>query len=419
MGKILEDKRSQLIANGRNGKPEKTDGKTRYEKRVKSRVSTSTSRYNKINMNELFKNNILTIDVDVRGETDDYTVTMSFGGFLDKLQEQLKRNNDTLDLRIIVRALVESFDREDVYIHCSCLHPTTKIRLLDGTSPTVEEMLNRFNNGEKLYVYSTDINGDFKPGEVENVWITKYTTDFIRVTLDNDEEILTTPDHLYMLRNGEYRQAQFLESGISLMPTHKVVKIEKVTLSETPVYDISVKDYHNFVVDAGVVLHNCPDWKYRMNFWSTVNKINSGAPENRPSKITNPVNDLGPGCKHVMLVLSNHNWLIKVASVINNYIKYFEKHRQREYADIIYPAVYGKKYEEPVQLDVMDSGSDNLDTSTDTIDIANKLGAVSGRFKSDETNPSVKRGLINKWNNVQPTDKKQIGIDTQEESDEQ
>ena len=282
MGKILEDKRSQLIANGRNGKPEKTDGKTRYEKRVKSRVSTSTSRYNKINMNELFKNNILTIDADVRGETDDYTVTMSFGGFLDKLQEQLKRNNDVLDLRIIVRALVESFDREDVYIHCSC-----------------------------------------------------------------------------------------------------------------------------------------PDWKYRMNFWSTVNKINSGAPENRPSKITNPVNDLGPGCKHVMLVLSNHNWLIKVASVINNYIKYFEKHRQREYADIIYPAVYGKKYEEPVQLDVMDSGSDNLDTSTDTIDVANKLGAVSGRFKSDETNPSVKRGLINKWNNVQPTDKKQIGIDTQEESDGQ
>ena len=33
---------------------------------------------------------------------------------------------EILDLRIIVRALVESFDREDVYIHCSCLHPNQR-----------------------------------------------------------------------------------------------------------------------------------------------------------------------------------------------------------------------------------------------------------------------------------------------------
>ena len=173
-------------------------------------------------MNRLFKDNILDVNVSVHGETDDYSVKMSFGGFLDSLHRELKKNNDILNLRVVSRALTSAFNSDNVYIHCSCLHPTTKIRLLDGTSPTVEELLERFSKGEKLYVYSTDAKGDFKPGEVENVWITKYTTEFIRVTLDNGEELLTTPDHLYMLRTGEYIQAQLLEPGVSLMPMYNM-----------------------------------------------------------------------------------------------------------------------------------------------------------------------------------------------------
>lgn len=39
---------------------------------------------------------------------------------------------------------------------------------------------------------------------------------------------------------------------------HKIVKVEHIHYDEPiPVYDISVEKYNNFLVSAGVVLHNC------------------------------------------------------------------------------------------------------------------------------------------------------------------
>ena len=38
------------------------------------------------------------------------------------------------------------------------------------------------------------------------------------VTLDNGDSFRCTPDHRIMLRNGNYIEAQDLESGVSLMP---------------------------------------------------------------------------------------------------------------------------------------------------------------------------------------------------------
>lgn len=243
MNILQEDRRSELIAQGKRGEKEKGDGKSRYEKRVKSNVSHSTREYNQIDMNSLFKNNILTVSIPVRGETNNYLVKIKFGGFLDILKDFIDRQNGVFNLRAVTRALIDSFNSDDVYIHCSC-----------------------------------------------------------------------------------------------------------------------------------------PDFKYRMAYWASINDLNSGEAESRPSNITNPKDNLGPGCKHVMLVLSNTNWLIKVASVINNYVKFFEQRRKKEYADIIYPAIYGKPYEEPVQLSIDDT--DELVSDTDTIDTANIQGAVSGRFKA-------------------------------------
>lgn len=242
MNYLREDRRNDLVALGRRGKREKGDGKTRYEKRVKSRVASSVKEFNSIDMTNLFKHGILTVNVPVVGETNSYTVRIRFGSFLDELQQQIERQNGQLNLRAVTRALLDAFNRDDVYISCSCA-----------------------------------------------------------------------------------------------------------------------------------------DWKYRGAYWATVGKITSGAPETRISKITNPDNDLGPGCKHIMLVLANNSWLIKVASVILNYVIYMERNQKKLYADIIYPAIYGKKYEDPVQLSLDDK--DELDTDSTTLDAANAEGRVRGQFK--------------------------------------
>ena len=97
---------------------------------------------------------------------------------------------------------------------------------------------------------------------------------------------------------------------------------------------------NSFNSDNVYIRCTCPDYVYRHAYWNSKNNIIVGSKETRPSDITNPNDNLGSGCKHIMLVISNTSWMIKLASVVFNYINYMEKHYQKLYKDIIYPAIY-------------------------------------------------------------------------------
>lgn len=66
---------------------------------------------------------------------------------------------------------------------------------------------------------------------------------------------------------------------------------------------------------------SCADFKYRYAYWATKYGYKYGEPENRPTKVTNPADKLGAQCKHLTMLLSNKRWLVKVSSVINQYLK--------------------------------------------------------------------------------------------------
>lgn len=100
---------------------------------------------------------------------------------------------------------------------------------------------------------------------------------------------------------------------------------------------------------------SCPDYKYRQSYWATKQGY-SIVPELRPSDITNPKDSKGGGCKHILLVLANLDWVMKISSVINNYIKYCQKNLQNVYATYIFPKVYGMPYQKAVQLSLFDDG---------------------------------------------------------------
>lgn len=205
--KLNEDSVHQLLSKSK-ATPKGVD---RYKHRVKSKINHTPKQYNQIDMNKLFKDGILTVDVAVQGETDNYIVRISYGGFLDILHDQIKNSgSEEVNLKIITKTLITGFNRGDVYIHCTC-----------------------------------------------------------------------------------------------------------------------------------------SDFKYRYGYYATRNQINSGDPETRPSDITNPDDDMGCGCKHVLLVLTNTAWILKCATVVFNYIKYIQKHQKSLYEKTLYPAIYGKKYEEP------------------------------------------------------------------------
>ena len=113
---LNEDSRTKLLTKSKSS----TKGKQRFNRRSKSKVANNVRQYNSIDMNKLFKENILTVNVSVKGETDDYTVKISFGGFLDILNKLLDDNEENLNLRNITRALITGFNQDDVYIFCSC-----------------------------------------------------------------------------------------------------------------------------------------------------------------------------------------------------------------------------------------------------------------------------------------------------------
>lgn len=113
----------------------------------------------------------------------------------------------------------------------------------------------------------------------------------------------------------------------------------------------------------------CPDAKYRQAYWQTRNNYKAGYKELRVSDETNPKDELGAGCKHVMLVLANLSWMYKVASVVNNYIKYSRDKLQKNYVDYIFPKVFGMRYDKAVQLQLFysDEESGLLPTDQETI----------------------------------------------------
>lgn len=124
MTQILNEvKRSQSLNKSKRGK-EYADwnqllGKNRHERRLHQKVSHSVTNYNKLNMNKLFKDGILDVNIDVKGETDDYTVRISFAGFLDYFQKNVS-DKTTIKLRDVSRALTQAFNSDDVYFHCDC-----------------------------------------------------------------------------------------------------------------------------------------------------------------------------------------------------------------------------------------------------------------------------------------------------------
>ena len=131
---------------------------------------------------------------------------------------------------------------------------------------------------------------------------------------------------------------------------------------------------------------NCPDFVYRMNWYSKQNGFDAAKPrEQAPYQNrfawTNRYDDMGGICKHVALVISNTFWLMKVASVINNYIHYAEQFMQRQFAELIFPKIYGIKYPQAVQLGLFDRKY--LKHSKGVIDEINNYGKNRTKFKKE------------------------------------
>lgn len=99
----------------------------------------------------------------------------------------------------------------------SCFVGDTRIPLLDGSLPTIAELV-----GKEAWVYSALPNGTIVPGRARGRQ-TKMVSEFVDVVLDSGAVERCTPEHLWMLRDGTYKEARNLRPGIDrLMPILRI-----------------------------------------------------------------------------------------------------------------------------------------------------------------------------------------------------
>lgn len=79
----------------------------------------------------------------------------------------------------------------------------------------------------------------------------------------------------------------------------------------------------NKAIDQSDVYVNCScyDFKYRFRYVATKNSYVYGKKEMRPADIRNPNDDIGSFCKHLAAVLSNKNWMTRVATTVNDWLQ--------------------------------------------------------------------------------------------------
>ena len=257
---LLEDTRNMLVNKSRGAGTYKdtSRGKNRFERKKYSSVGKTVKQYNKIDMNKLFKEDILEVSIPVVGEKDSYTVSIKMEGVIKEIANNIKNNKNQLEYRTIIQALTKVFNSSNIWVKCTCA-----------------------------------------------------------------------------------------------------------------------------------------DYKYRFAHWNIINNvsIDDTSKDPGPGKgIANPNDDKGRGCKHILLVLANGDWLMKVASVINNYIHYAEEKLRQPFLKLIFPKLYGVTIEEASDKDLVPEEFE-LTSTTEIIDLINDYGRNRGKYqKGSNKNPITGTG---------------------------
>ena len=102
----------------------------------------------------------------------------------------------------------------------------TTIALADGRQLNFGELIEEQQAGKQNFCYTISKNGNVSIEKILNVRRTKQNAEVIKVFLDNDEELICTPDHPFMLRDGSYKAAETLTAQDSLMPLYRKLSVK-------------------------------------------------------------------------------------------------------------------------------------------------------------------------------------------------
>lgn len=133
-----------------------------------------------------------------------------------------RRNWNKAKSKIDLKKLAaKMFAKADVELDCTCLTGDTLIPLLDGRVRTIHQLLEEFGTCQSFWIYSSDENGDFVPAQATCAGQTGQSSTLVEIELDNGKTVRCTPNHLFRMRDGSYKQACQLREGDSLLPLYR------------------------------------------------------------------------------------------------------------------------------------------------------------------------------------------------------
>ena len=126
--------------------------------------------------------------------------------YLEKIKNEIKQK------RIPTSDGGTDINKMDSIYNPQCLALDTKIPLLDGRTLTLGSLISEFQNGKENWIYSINPKtGESVPGPISWAGVTKKNTDVIKLTLDNGETLVCTPDHKIPIQGKGFVEAQDLK----------------------------------------------------------------------------------------------------------------------------------------------------------------------------------------------------------------
>ena len=137
-----------------------------------------------------------------------------------------------------------------------CFAGDTHIRLADGTAPTFAELVEGGVTECTVKAYNEDT-GQIVDARAKDIRIEKHVDALVVMELEDGTTLRCTDSHLIMDAGGEYLQASEIREGQSLSGGHTVVRVSVLNCAEkVPVYDMTVPQHLNFLLENGLIVHN-------------------------------------------------------------------------------------------------------------------------------------------------------------------
>ena len=174
-----------------------------------------------------------------------------------------------------------------------CLAMDTKVPLLDGRTLTLDEITKEFNEGKRLWAYSCDPKtGEFAPGLITWSGVARKNEKVLKITLDNDKEIVCTHDHKFPVWNKGFVEAKDLAIGESMIPFYAR---EKTIVSKNSTYQQILQNETNEWEFTHRLVSGWKDKNDLLNEWTfknehiekrTVHHKNYDRHDNTPENLT-------------------------------------------------------------------------------------------------------------------------------------